>query len=141
MVNIFNLIPISIDKVLDNIIIIVWGTVLGYLFGQILNWSKTQKILDKFKIRRTLNSNIWADLMDKDYPMIMQIKIGDAVYKGKVHLIEENTFNPKIALAEYSFNNKIQENNKIIVLDISKASDIVIEYDKDSPMVTLIKFD
>ncbi len=73
--------------------------------------------------------------------MQAKIAINNVIYEGKIHLVEESSDSPHIVLCEYSINGKKNiDENKIIILDSSKASEIIVEYDKNSPMLETIKF-
>lgn len=133
--------PFSFGKYADNVCIVVFSIMFGYFAAKMMNSKCINRFLDIIKIRRTVNTYLWNDLMDLDFPMKAKVTINNNIYNGKIHLIEEFSNNPHIVLAEYSINgNENMENNKIIVLDSSKASEIIIEYDKNSPMLDEISF-
>lgn len=126
-------IPFSLGKYCDNICIIIFSIILGYFAAKLMNSERINYIFATLKIRRTVNTYLWNDLLDKDKPMKAQLIINDIVYHGYIHLIEECSNSPHIVLAKYSINGKKnKDNNKIILLDSSKASEIIIEYNKDS---------
>lgn len=134
-------IPFSLGKYVDNICIIIFSIILGYFAAKIMNCRYINLLLDKLKIRRTVNTYLWNDLMDKDFPIKAKIIINNNIYEGKIHLIEECSNSPHIVLAQYSVNGKENtNNNRIVVLDSSKASEITIEYNENSPMLNEISF-
>lgn len=140
--NVAYMIPFSISEVVDNVGITISSIIVGYFAGKISNSKFLLTAMEKLKIRRTTNSYLWNDLMDKDFPMKAKIKIDNIIYCGKVHLIEEFSNHPLIVLADYSVNGVLDENNnKVIVLDTAKASEIIIEYDELSEMKEFIKFE
>lgn len=134
------LVPFSLGKIIDNICIVGCSMILGFIVGKILNGKFVYNILEKLDINRTVNEFLWNDLIDSKI-MKAQIKINDTTYSGKIHLVEEFSNSPHIVLADYSINDQHETNpNKIIVLDTSKATDVIIEYDKRSSMIDKIKF-
>lgn len=78
--------------------------------------------------------------MDNEEVMYAKVTINNIIYEGKIHLIEELSNNPHIVLADYYINGRKNDDNKIVILDTSKAAEIIIEYDKDSSMLEKIKF-
>lgn len=134
------IIPISFGEYIDNICIVFSSNLLGLVLAKIVNWKKIDSFLEYMKVRRTVNIYLWNDLMDDEEVMHAKVTINNTIYEGKIHLIEELSNNPHIVLAEYYINGKKNDDNKIVILDTSKASEIIIEYDKDSPMLEKIKF-
>lgn len=133
--------PLSFGKYIDDICITLISVISGFIIAKIMNSRYVNIFLDKLKVRRTVNTYLWNDLIDRDKVMKAKITINNIVYEGKIHLIEELSNNPHIVLAEYSICGKKEiEDNKIIVLDSSKASEIIIEYDKNSQMLDEIRF-
>lgn len=136
----FNLIPFSINIIIDNLAIISTSAILGILIGKFLSFDKINILLGKLGIRRTVNSYFWNDIRDKNYIYRAIITIGNNVYNGKVHLIEECKDRPLIVLGDYTVDGEIGKDNSIIILDTNKADNIIIQYDKDSPMSGFIQF-
>ena len=134
------IIPISFGEYIDNICIVFSSTLLGFVLAKIVNWKKIDSLLEYLEVRRTVNTYLWNDLMDNEEVMQAKVTINNIIYEGKIHLIEELSNNPHIVLAECYINGKKNDDNEIVILDTSKASEIIIEYDKDSPMIEKIKF-
>lgn len=135
------LIPISYGSIIDSICIVFCSIMSGFLLGEIKNSKGIRQFINRFKIRRTANSYYWNDLLDRDKIMKGYITINNKTYSGKVHLIEEFSNSPHIVLAEYSVDGEKNDNdNQIIILDTLQAAEVIIEYDKDSPMLETIKF-
>lgn len=141
--NIAYLIPFSYGEVIDNIGITVLGIIFGFICGKLMNNTQISNLIfNKLCIRRTANSYLWNDIMDTNCIMEAEIVIEGKTYKGKVHLIEECNNSPHIVLAEYSVNDvKEDTTGKIIVLDTSMASSIVVKYNENSEMRKFIKFE
>lgn len=137
---VFNSISLSINIVIDNLIIVLISAVLGGIIGKILSIDKINNLLKIVGIRRTVNSYFWNDIRDKKYIYRATITVGNNVYDGKVHLIEECKDRPLIALGDYKIDGDIGKDNSIIILDTNKADNIIIQYDKDSPMSGFIQF-
>lgn len=134
------IIPFSLGKIIDNICMVISGALLGFIAGKIVNAKFTDNLIKKLKINRTVNSYLWNDLVDNKI-MKAQITINNIKYNGKIHLIEEDSNTPHIVLGEYSINDQPETNyNKIIILDTSKATDVIIEYDQHSSMIDDIRF-
>lgn len=135
------LIPFTIGTIGDNICIIIWSIIIGFILGKTINYRKTDEILDKLKIGRTANSSLWNDIVDINKIMEAEITIDNITYDGKIHLIEEFSNSPHVVLADYSIDgNKNKKDNQIIILDTAKAQKVVIKYDRNSPMMEKIKF-
>ena len=133
-------IPFSLGKVIDNICIIGCSIVSGFIAGKVMNGKFMYNLTEKLKINRTVNEFLWNDLID-DKIMKAQITIDNIKYYGKIHLVEEFSNTPHIVLGDYSINDKHENNpNRIIILDTSKATEIIIEYDKSSSMLDKIRF-
>ena len=135
------LIPISFGSIIDSICIVSASIILGFILGVIKNSKRISWLIDKLKIRRTVNSYFWNDLLDRNKIMKGYITINNKTYCGKVHLIEEFSNSPHIVLAEYSVDGAKNDNdNQIIILDTLQATEVIIEYDKASTMLKKIKF-
>lgn len=135
-------IPLSLGVIIDNICIIASSIIMGFIAGKIINGNFMYNLIEKLNINRTVNEFLWSDLLDKDGKIMKaQITINETKYSGKIHLVEEFSNTPHIVLGDYSINDQPENNpNKIIVLDTSKATDIIIEYDKCSSMLEKIRF-
>lgn len=135
------LIPISFGDTPDNICIAICSAILGFGVAKFINSTIMEHGLEKLKICRTANQYLWNDILDVDMVMEAKITIDGIIYSGKIHLIEDFSNKPHIVLADYSINGKNEKNNKIIILDTAKATEVVIKYNKNSPMIDKIKFD
>lgn len=143
---IMNLIPFSIGKDADNIVIVISAVLSAYIIGQMLNSQFMIKIYDFFKIRNTSKRFLWDDIMDNTQPMKMVVYYEKFKYEGYLHTFESYSNAPKIVLASYiiTYKNKIIDDNshnttKIIILDSNKVDKIEVIYDADSHMCDDLK--
>lgn len=135
-----SLIPFSLGMIIDNICIVGCSIILGFIAGKVMNGEFIYDIAEELHINRTVNEFLWNDLIDNKI-MKAQIKINDIIYSGKIHLVEEFSNAPHIVLGDYSINDQRETNpRKIIVLDTSKATEIIIEYSEGSSMIDKITF-
>lgn len=138
--NIMYLIPLSINQIVDYICIVTTAVILGYISGRILNTKYIISILDKLKIRDTVNIYYWDDILDNNYPMKIEILYGNRYYVGMLHNYESYSNDPHIVLASYvikNSNNKIiedytEDKNKLIILNTANADSVTVLYDKRS---------
>ena len=83
-----------------------------------------------------LDTFIWDDIMDQEYPMKLCIHSKDRIYEGYPQYIEGDQRTPVISLAKFrilSLDNDVLEignTNQIIVVDSSKADYIEVTYYK-----------
>ena len=138
---VMNGIPWNINDVVDTIGIFCTSAITAYVFSKIKN-SKSRKIYDGLKIRRTPNDILWNDLTDNRKPYFIEAMDEEGnIYKGGAYLIEENQRTPYIVLAGYEYRiNNIQNdatkcNNEVIVLDSSKMKYIKFIYDNESEFI------
>lgn len=137
-----NLIPIYTCQGIYVLGMIVSSILLGYLFGRLAQNKYIISILDFLKIRQTGNDYYWNDLLDKSKSMKAKIIINNNIYEGMIHYIESKSNSPNIILSSYTVKNlsniviedKRSDNNKIIILNTSKADSVEIIYDSDSYM-------
>lgn len=145
--NIMYLIPVSINHIIDNIFIILIAVVLGYIGGRGLNSKYAIVLLDKLKIRDTTNLYYWDDILDKNYPMKIQVSYDYRKYEGMLHNYESYSNEPHVVLASYIIkneNDKIIEDysetsNRLIVLNTLDSNSVTILYDTRSDQCADIK--
>lgn len=136
------MIPINISYTVDSCSIIVSGIILSYLFARLCLSGKLAKLFTILKIHRTNNQIIWTDLIDNEYAMMLSVEMQDnKKYIGFLGISEEFNQKPMISLYGYKVidiekNITLVDNsrtaNKIIVLDLGKALNIEIIYNKQS---------
>ena len=138
------MIPINISYTVDSCSIIVSGIILSYLFARLCLSGKLAKLFTILKIHRTNNQIIWTDLIDNEYTMMLSVEMqNNKRYIGFLGITEEFNQKPMISLYGYKVVDIVKETilednrkiaNKIIVLDLDKALDIEIIYNKESPI-------
>lgn len=142
-----NIIPWHITNEIDMIGIFISAIILAYLLGRIyISNSHLRIILEKFHINQTPNKYIWNDLFGK-YSIQLIIKYDNAIYDGFVYLIESESNSPHIILGsyiKYDMNGNIimdnsNNNEQIIVLDLSKAEYVEIKYFSEDKMCESIQ--
>ena len=133
-----NLIPFSINEHVDNLGIILSSIIVAYILGRITLSPLTLKLFDFLKIRNTVNSYLWDDLMDIEYPIEAIITFEKESYRGYVHLFENYNNSPKVVLALYcvydnngeTIEDFSEDATRVIILDTSAAKHVQIIYDK-----------
>lgn len=139
--NIAYLIPFTISKIADNILIVLSAVIFAYILARVLRNKKISLyILDWLKIRDTGNLYLWDDLMDNDYPMRAIVHYEDIIYDGIIHIYENYSNEPHIALGSYIIKDKDEgilydftdDDTRIVILNTANATDIEIVYNKDS---------
>lgn len=116
------------------------GVIAGFLFrSRILNI-----ILKKLHINRTINMNIWHDIVDSKNPMwIRAVNRGEGyIILGILVLVEEFERYPQIVLQQYEvfdinsgdlYDHK-EDARRQIVIKTENFDEIEIVYDEDSKM-------
>lgn len=125
----------------NNIFIVLSTIVLAYVLGMIFTSRHLEKILDIFRIRQSVQKNVWAELMSTDKSMKMRIKMKNgSIYYGYVHYI--NQTEPFIALAAYKINDgpyMVKNDNKILLINITDMEYAEIIYYPGSEKTVRIK--
>lgn len=143
---IFKLIPLQLENYFISVLICIFSIVLGYILGQIYISGALGRILIALKIRQSLQTNTWADIMDKDKPMKMKIYLKDGSnYYGYVDYISSDK-DPLIALAayeKYNQNNELIDDklreNALILIHTSDMQYAEVFYHKDSQKIHRIR--
>lgn len=139
---------INIKKYLNvqlyYLILCAISVVMSFIVSFIYNSQMYANILKWFKVNRTINKDIWDDIIDKKYPTFvkMQMKSDKNYYYGQVKLVEENNKNPYIVLFEYQcFNSEgvlladySNDGTYQILLDTKEAISIELIYNDESDL-------
>ena len=133
---------INNSDIINRCFMIISGVIISYLFARLSVSGKLTKLFSILKIHRTNNQIIWTDLIDKDYAMMISVEMqNNKKYIGFLGITEEFNQKPMISLYGYKVidiekNITLVDNsrtaNKIIVLDLGKALNIEIIYNKQS---------
>lgn len=133
---------INNSDIINRCFLIISGVIISYLFARLSVSGKLTKLFSILKIHRTNNQIIWTDLIDKDYAMMLSVEMqNNKKYIGFLGISEEFNQRPMISLYGYKVidiekNITLVDNsrtaNKIIVLDLGKAFNIEIIYNKQS---------
>lgn len=110
---ILNLIPNQyIENIEVDIFLYVFTLILGLVLGKFTHSMYFGNLLNKFHLGRTLNENIWNDVIKSGTVLRIYMKDGSS-YMGQYCKSEEHTREPLILLTNYQKWNKNDE----IVLD------------------------
>lgn len=102
---IWQLLPISINKYIETVMIMFFAGVTAYIAGKIISSPYIVNVLEKLHICDTGNYYIWQDLIDKEHSVKATITYEKKIYSGKVHLIENYNNAPHIVLCLYTVKN------------------------------------
>lgn len=142
--SVYSFIPISINSIIDNIIMIVISLCLGYGTAKFINNPISDKFRDKLGLRQTFGASIWDDLADEELDTFVTVfdDDGDKIIEGIWVLTETYERQPLIQLAAYtvSVGDKIvndfsNEMRRTVLIDTSQYKDIRITYAKNSKKV------
>lgn len=131
-----SVIPLHISNEIDTIGIFISAVMVSYMLGRLyLSNNILRNILEKLHIKQTPNKYLWNDLFG-EYSMQIIVKYDNAIYDGFVYLIESESNSPHIILGsyiEYDTSGNIiidnsNNNEQIIILDLSKAEYVEIKY-------------
>lgn len=136
----------NMDLTVSYLILCMFSIILGYIASLIYNSKIFGNILKLFKISRTVNKDIWDDIIDKNYSTFIKIQMKtdkDIIYYGRIKLIEENNRNPYILLWDYqTFNNSGKliddysgDRSHQLLLDSKEAMLIEMIYNDDSDLL------
>lgn len=134
IVQLFNMLPFSIGKVGDSITVCLTTIIVAYCTGKIFASEMLTWLLEKLKIRQSLQSNTWAELMDTEKSMKLNLTLKDGTaYYGYVSYISEDK-DPLIALAAYKVNDGdiVLENNKLLLINTGDLKHAEIIYNPNS---------
>jgi hypothetical protein len=139
------LVPISFGLFFDYICIILSSIIVSYLVARIIHTTYIDKLFEILKIRRSVNYNIWADLLDSDDSIKLQITMPNKLqYIGFLGVFEDYTQTPVVSLYGYKIINTEDNTlvcdcsmiaNRMIVLDTRKAESIEIIYGVSSSKI------
>lgn len=145
---IMELIPFSINPIIDSFGIMCTSIVAGYILGLPFQYNQIiYKICDIFKLRNSINDYIWDDILDWDYPNKLIVYYSDKIIEGYVHYSESYSNIPSVTLAGYIIRDKNQnilsdhssDNDKVIFLQLCNAEYVEVIYNHKSPMCMEIK--
>lgn len=137
---ILNHINISVSDLFDTFAMIIGAPIIGYLFAMFVRSQLMLNIFRFLRIGATMNKYYWDDLLDTTYPMRVEIKCQETLYKGMVNFYQSCSDNPHIILASYKIinyetgaviNNE-SNTDEVLVVDTSHADYVRIVYDHDS---------
>lgn len=136
----FSLIPISINYVLDNIIIMILSIIIGYGVATLVQSRFIGKLCSLLKIRQTSNLYVWHEVGDREYSVYVEVEDEKGLaYLGV--LVNTETYQRfpiiRLALFEVYKDDKLIEDHtddptRVIMIDTSKFSVIRLYYDKNS---------
>ena len=137
-VKIANLIPININIIFDNICICVLAVVVAFIIAKVYQGKYIQKLCEFLKIGQTVNNNTWVELLDAKNEMNAKITLdnGEICY-GYIYHIGEDESPVMISLAAYKIDDRdyCLENNKLLLISISKVAKIELIYNSESFVV------
>lgn len=90
------------------------------------------------KIGQTVNNNTWIELLDAENEMNAKITMDNGdIYYGYIYHIGEQESPVMISLVAYKINNEeyCLENNKLLLISLSKVSNIELIYNSKSFIV------
>lgn len=138
--SIFSLIPITINYVLDNIIIMILSIIVGYGVATLIQSSLVVKICSRLKIQQTPNLYVWHEVGDKENNVYVEVEDDKGLsYLGV--LVNTETYQRfpiiRLALFEVYKNDKLIEDHtddptRVIMIDTSKFSVIRLYYAENS---------
>ena len=137
-VKIANIIPININIIFDNICICISSVLIAFIAAKIYKCEKTQKLFSMLKIGQTVNNNTWIELLDAENEMNAKITMDNGdIYYGYIYHIGEQESPVMISLVAYKINNEeyCLENNKLLLISLSKVSNIELIYNSKSFIV------
>ncbi|MCM1246999.1 MAG: hypothetical protein NC251_01030 [Lachnoclostridium sp.] len=135
------MIPFTISREVDNLLIGLSALFLGYLLALLSRQKKiVYWILDKLSIHDTNNAYIWDDLMDVKNAMKVRVVYDEEIYEGMLHNYESYSNAPRIVLAAYTVKSlpdqKVcdysQDNTRIVILNTDAARSVEIIYYSES---------
>ena len=114
------------------------SVVSAYFVGILYNSKVFEIVLDLLKINRTVNKDIWDDIIDRMYSTFAKIQMKSGkIYFGKIRVTEENNRSPYIIIYEYQVINEegdilsdyTNDRKYQMLIDTSEADTIEIMYD------------
>ena len=97
---VFNIINIQISNTV--IVYSILSAVLGLLIGKLVLSEKWNDVLKRFKLGRTVNKNIWDDILQDGVWLHIYLKDGSS-YLGQYSLCEEYKRYPIVVLKHYQY--------------------------------------
>lgn len=97
----FGLLSFDIGSVQYYIITFIITAVLSYVLGMLMCSNKINSLLTMIGIKRTVNKNIWVDIMRGSKWVYLKHRNRDYGYVGMIKYIEEDKDNPKMVLYHY----------------------------------------
>lgn len=144
---ILSVIPFSIDKNIDKIGMIAASFLCAMLIGRIfMSRPFYERILPKIGLNIVVNRNMWQYLIDENYPILVTATYGEKTYSGILNFPSGNLDSPIVSLGAfvvYKSGNVLSDartdKNKTIIIDLSKADNVVVEYNDKSHMTDELK--
>lgn len=141
--HVMKLIPVNISPELDTIGITITSLFLGFVLAKIYR----SEIFNNFlftvcKINATTDSYIWDTIINRDYPVLIEIVTQDNyTITGFSDLVEEHTDDPHITLANFKIfdgsNHCIKQSkeNETLFFDLKNAKHYSFKFHKNDPKI------
>lgn len=130
-------VKIATDTVEYYLLSFGFTVIVAYIGGILFSSKCFNRLLLNFGIKRTVNENIWEDVIQNDTWLYIHMKNEDYGYLGLHRYSEENCSNPKIVLGFYQLIEKStgkvvtdcsDDDNKLIMIDTKNVDTIEIIY-------------
>ena len=141
--HVMKLIPVNISPEIDIIGIAITSLLLGFILAKIYR----SEIFNSFlfavcKINATTDSYIWDTIINRDYPVLIEIVTqDDYTITGFSDLVQEQTDDPHITLANFKIfddaNHCIKQSkeNETLFFDLKNAKYYIFKFHKDDPKI------
>lgn len=129
-------INVEIYSILYFISIFIFSAIVAFIISIIVQSKWFSKLLLKIGIKRTMNQNIWDDIIRPNCWLMVYSNDGKRVHYGQYKYGEENKSEPIIALMHYQVRDMddnvlcdyTQDDNEIVLLNLKNFERIEIVY-------------
>ena len=137
---ILSIIPFSINKHVDKLGMIGASFLCAMIIGRVyMSRLFYERILPKIGLNIVVNRNMWQYLLDENFPILVTATYGEKTYSGILNFPSGDLDSPVVSLGAFVvykngtiLSDARTDKNKTIVIDLSKADDVVVEYNDKS---------
>lgn len=137
---ILSIIPFSINKHIDKLGMIGVSFLCAMIIGRVyMSRLFYERILPKIGLNIVVNRNMWQYLIDENFPILVTATYGEKTYSGILNFPSGDLDSPVVSLGAFVvykngtiLSDARTDKNKTIVIDLSKADDVVVEYNDKS---------
>lgn len=145
--HVMKLIPVNISPELDTIGITITSLFLGFVLAKVYRSERFNNFLFTVcKINATTDSYIWDTIINRNYPVLIEIVTqDDCTITGFSDLVEEQTDDPHITLANFKIfddaNHCIKQSkeNETLFFDLKNAKYYTFKFHKNDPKISELR--